>query len=862
MERKKHIPPELAEKLLRVILPDDETEALIGDFREIYKKLLAENRLNFARLWYWFQVIKFLPSFVANIIYWRIDMLGNYLKIASRNLLKHRGYSFINIAGLAIGMACCILILLWVQDELSYDRFHENLNELCRVVQEQHYTDGTIFPVAVTPEPLGPALKKDYPEITDYTRFRIIDRALISYKGNSFYEEGFGFADPSFFEMFTLPFVGGDPEKALSALNSVVITEQMAEKYFGDEEPVGKVLTLNSERDFMVSGVIKNVPNNSHFHFDFLGKFEYILKELKWGDGWWNNSFYTYVLLQKNARLDEINSKIYEYIKKIAPDSRAKFLLQPVKDIHLYSSFRIDLYGPTGDKSAYIYIFSLIALFILFIACINFMNLTTARSGSRAKEIGLRKVAGAYRTNIITQFFTESVLLSIIAFIIALLLVLFFLPFFNDLSGKQISPDFYLNIKIVVGLTGIALLTGIIAGSYPALMLSSFHPVKVLKGALKGGAKGSLFRKVLVVTQFSLSIILIIGTITVNKQLDYIQNRKLGYEKDYVLYFGNEGELKEKYDLFKNELLKDPKVKGVTVSSALPTITVSSTSGFSWEGSTPEDNVLMHTYSVDHDFIKTFAMEIIEGRDFSKKITTDETEAYIINEAAAKQMRLESPVGKRFTLQANEGRIIGVVKNFHFKSLHNEIESLLLRIEPRWFKYIFVRLDSEDIFKTIQSIEKVHQEFNPGYPFEFSFLDESIDKLYKAEQQIGVIIQYFTILAIFISCLGLFGLASYMAEQRTKEIGVRKVLGATVQNIVLLLSQEFIKWVLIANIIAWPAAWYVMNRWLQGFAFRTNIGIWIFVVSAALAFVIALFTVSFQSIKASYANPVKSLKYE
>jgi len=789
-------------------------------------------------------------------------MLKNYLKIILRNIRKHKVYSFINITGLSIGMACCILILFWVQDELSYDRFHNNIDELHRVVQHQHYSDGALFPVAVTPEPMGPAFKAEYPEILEYTRFRPFGSVLIEHKDNAYYEKGFGFADSSFFRMFTFAFIQGDPRTALNGLNSVVITQQMANKYFGDDDPLGKTLTLNNQVDFMVTGVIEKVPPNSHLQFDFMGSFSRLFSDLGWSGGWWNNSYYTYVQVVKDCDIPSINSKIFEYLKKINERSSAKFFLQPVKDIHLYSSYAIDLEGHSESKSVYVTIFSMIAGFVLLIGCINFMNLTTARSANRAKEIGLRKVVGAKRMDLMKQFFGESMLLTLIALLIAIILVWLALPAFNELSGKQVGFGLFNHPKIIFGLVIIVLTTGVVSGSYPAIFLSSLQPVKTFKDASRSGTMGSHLRKGLVVLQFSLSIILIMGALTVYHQLDFMQNKKLGYDQDHILHFRKRGNLNSQYESFKNELSQNPNILGVTTSSDLPTYTVHSTSAIAWEGKGPDDRVLMHRFSVDHDYIKTFGIEMIEGRDFSKEITTDTEAGYVVNEEAVKQMGLDSPIGKRFTLYNFEGQIIGVMKNFHFKSLHVKIEPLVLKIRPSWDRYVFVRVRSEDMSSNIKFIEKVHQRFNTDYPFEFTFLEDTIDRLYREERRISRVVQYFTCLALFISCIGLFGLAAFMAEQRTKEIGIRKVLGSSVSGIVLILSKAFAKWVLVANVLAWPTAYFLLNRWLQNFAYRTSLPWWIFFLSGWIALMVALVTVSYQSIRASLVNPVEALKYE
>jgi putative ABC transport system permease protein len=785
-------------------------------------------------------------------------MLKNYLKIALRNIKRHKGYSLINIVGLAVGMACCILILLWVQDELSYDRFHENADDIHRVIQDINFADHSTT-WTITQGPLGPSLKEDFPEIINAVR--ITDRGFrLTYDDKSF-DEDVGLADDSLFEMFTFPLVKGDPATALSNPLSIVLTEKMAVKYFGDEDPIGKTINADNKWDFQVTGVMKNVPRNSHLQFDFLIPFIFG-RELNYTvDHWGNSSFRTYVQLPKGTPAQDVISKISGYLfEKPTIEKDARLNLQPLTRIHLYSNYEYD--SAHGDI-AYVIVFSIIAFFILLIACINFMNLATARSGNRAKEIGMRKVAGAHKVDIIRQFYGESILLAFIALFIAMILVWLLLPVFNNLAAKDLSLYIPGNLSILLGLLCIATLTGIISGSYPAFFLSAFQPVMVLKGLRLSGLKGSLFRKILVVFQFSLTILLIICTIGVYNQLDYMRNRKLGYDKEHMIYLRMRGDVREKFDSVKNELLQNPNILAVTASSNVPTYGYYfSNSLWRWEGQNPDEEILMRGVLIDLDYFKTFGMEIAEGRSFSKEFPTDATEAIMVNEEAVKAMGMESPIGRRLSLQDENFKIIGVVKNYHFRSLQQEIEPLILLYYPEYCRVLFARLKSDDIPQTLGYIEDVWKRFAPGLPFNYSFLDEALDRLYRSEQRIGILFRYFSILAILISCLGLLGLASFMAEQRTKEIGIRKVLGATASNIVGLLSKEFTKWVIVANIIAWPVAYFVLNKWLQSYAYKTNVALWSFILSGVIVLLIALLTVSYQAIKAALANPADSLRYE
>ncbi len=793
-------------------------------------------------------------------------MLKNYLKIIIRNIRKNKGYSFINIFGLAVGMACCILILLWVKDELSFDRFHDNADVIYRVTEHQYDSSGDYFPVAVTPWPLAEALKDDFPEIVDSARLRILSGRLISYKDKKFNERDFVAVDPSFLKMFSFPLVEGDISTALTEPHTILITEETAARYFGDEDPIGKVLAYNNNIDFKVTGVLKNVHHNSHVQFDFLVPFESTLRESGWTDSWGTNNYTTYVQLAENTYVQHISDKVYNYLKKIHSESRTKLIMQPLTDIHLRSDYAIDLYGHTENKSIYIYAFSVIAVFVLFIACINFMNLSTARSEKRSKEVGLRKVVGASRHNIITQFYGESLFMTVISFFIALILVYLLLPAFNNVSGKLLSLDSMKDPVFLLGLLGIMLITGLVSGSYPALVQSSFNPVDSIKGTgLKLSSKSgkSLFRSTLVVVQFTLSIILIVGTLIVYKQINYMLNKELGYEKESTVYFIKRANLRTQYDAFKSELLRDPNIVGVTTSSDIPTYTVHSTTAFSWEGKNPETRFLIHQFSVDHDYIKTFNMNIIAGRDFSREFPVDETtQSFIVNETAVKAMGLKNPVGSKFRLYRNEGQIVGVVEDFHYKSLQKEIEPLVLRIDSQRDSYVFVKFRSEHMQEAIASVRGVYKSFNPDYLLEYTFLDEAVERLYNSEQKTRKIFNYFTLVAILISCLGLYGLAAYMAQQKTKEIGIRKVLGASIMNIVTNLSKEFILLIFMANVIAWPLAYYFMNKWLKNFAYRIDLSVWTFVLSGLAALAIALLTISYQSIKAASADPANSLRYE
>ncbi len=839
---------------------------IMEDLEEEYLAVAQARGKRKARYWLWRQTLLAVWFYARYIFSWRNLMLKNYAKITIRNIRKNKGYSFINISGLAIGMACCILILLWVKDELSFDRFHANAASIYRVTEHQYDSSGDYFPVAVTPWPLAEALKTDFPEIIESARLRIVSGGLISYKDKKFYENDFVAVDPSFLKMFSFPLIEGDLSTALTEPHTLLITKETAARYFGNEDPLGKVLTFQNVYDFKVTGLLEDVPHNSHIKFDFLVPFASTLRDFGWTDSWWTNNYTTYVQLVDNASLQQTSEKISDYLKKNNPQTGTKLILQPLTDIHLRSDYAIDLYGNTEDKAIYVYAFSVIALFVLLIACINFMNLSTARSEKRSKEVGLRKVVGASRNNVITQFYSESLFMTILAFFAAILLVYLLLPAFNNVSGKQLTLDSMKEPVFMLGLLGIMLATGLASGSYPAFVLSSFKPVDSIKGlGLRISPKSgkSMLRRTLVVTQFALSVILIIGTSIVYQQVRYMLNKELGYEKDSMVYFVKRANLRTQYDAFKSELLRDPNIVGVTSSSDVPTYSVHSTGAFSWEGKNPETHFLIHQFSVDHDYINTFNMHIIAGRDFSKEFPADaSTQSFIVNETAVKAMGLENPVGSKFELYDNKGQIVGVVEDFHFKSLQKAIEPLVLRIEPDRDRYVFVKFRSEHTQAALASIRTIYDSFNPQFPLEYSFLDAAVNQLYDSEQKTKNIFNYFTLIAIFISCLGLYGLAAYMAQQRTKEIGIRKVLGASIMNIMAGLSKEFLWLVCLANAIAWPVAYYFMSRWLQHFAAKIDLSIWTFILSGLAALFIALLTISYQSVKAAIAHPAESLRYE
>lgn len=753
-------------------------------------------------------------------------------------------------------MACTLLILLWVQDELSYDRFFPNANRLYRVVDSEKYSNGEESLFSLNPPSLAPELINQYPEIVDAARLRTVRSAVIQYGSKRFTENNLTFVDPSFLKMFGFPFVSGDHKNALSDISSVLLTQKTAEKYFGNENPIGKTIRIDNRFIFTVTGVIKNIPSNSHLKVDFLFPFKAIKDFGFTLEGWNSFAHTTYVLLAKGADYHLVSEKIKNTIIRNGNDEKITISLQPITDIHLYSNKMIGI-GGTGDITT-VYIFSVIALLILLLACINFMNLSTARAGNRSKEIGMRKVVGARRKEIIFQFFFESVVYAIISLLFSIFLIFDLLPLFNSISGKELTFNLLNNSEMLLLILGVAIFTGILSGIYPALFLSAFKPVKVLKGTFRLGRGNKKFRKVLVTFQFVLTIVLIIGTVVVNRQLHFVQNKSLGYTKEQLVCIKLPGELNKKFDLIKERLQKDEGVINIAGVSYPPSGVLSSTDVNDWEGRKSDNPFLIYNLSATYDFTKTMQVKMIEGRFYSRKFKTDTAIGCIVNEAAVRAMDMKSPVGKKMLGL----KILGVIKDFNFTSLHSKIAPLIIYFSPSEIKQLLVRIHPNNISHTINSLEETWDKIAPDFPFEYSFLDEQINNLYRADQRTGNVINVFSFLALFIACLGMFGLASFTAEQRTKEVGVRKVLGAKVTGIILLLSKEFTIYVLFANIFAWPAAYFILNKWLENFAYHVDMTWWMFLIPGLIAFVIAVATVSFQAIKAAIANPVESLRYE
>lgn len=807
-------------------------------------------------------------------------MFRNYLKIALRNIKKYKGYSFINIAGLAVGIASCLLILLFVKSELSYDRFHEKAERIYRVGFKFHVGTNQ-FDASLGPCPLADALLRDFPEVRSAARiFARQSRGgdvFVRYGDKRFQEKRFLWADPAIFDILTIPFLKGKPDGALDQPNSLVLTAEAAEKYFGQEDPMGKMLELEDGSLYMIKGVTQGWPEPSHFHFDFLASFSSLPKSRD--QDFYDTAVFTYILLQDSSSIESLRPKLTEFsgkcmapiIEKIMAVPYKEFLesgnfigfmVQPLLDIHLRSDWGNEL-EPQGNLNTVV-IFSAIALLILVVACINFINLTTARSIQRANEVGVRKVVGSTHGQLIRQFLSESVFLSFIAILLAAITVVLFLPVFNNLVGKKFSAAYFQNLSSIVVIVLGALVIGTVAGSYPAFFMASLRPVMVLKGKIQSSIKGRTFRDILVVFQFCVSIILLLGTIVIYGQLHYLRNKELGFEKDHVVVIQRAEKLGQQQQAFKNRLKQNPDVLNVTFTDSLPQVLLEA-KVFQKEGEGSNQNNTLITISADHEFVETYGLRILEGRHFEKDRSSDST-AIILNEAAVKALDIQNPLEKRLIrvgLKRKPMDIIGIINDFHMEPLHVKIGPMaVIPLGERPGVLLSVRVRPGNLQNTLNSMKTQWNQFTNSQPFEYVFFDDQFDSIYKSEIQAGKLITAFACLAIFIACLGLLGLASFTAGQRTKEIGIRKVLGASVTGIFFLLNKDFIKRVLIANLIAWPLAYYAMNKWLQNFAYRISINIWMFLASAALALIIALLTVSYQSVKSALGNPVDSLRYE
>jgi ABC-type antimicrobial peptide transport system permease subunit len=790
-------------------------------------------------------------------------MFLNYLKIAFRNIRRQKLYTIINVTGLAIGMASSILILLFVYDELTFDKFHENADQIYRVyfILEEN---GKKLPIALTPSPLAAALKNDYPEVSDAVCVKRGGRILIRYQDKWTTAESTNYTYPSFFDIFSFTFIQGSRAKALIDPNSIVLTESLAKKIFEEEDPISKTLHVRDMGDLNVTGVIKD-QKNTHIRLGTgaILPFGLYKEERPRMDPWQRINYSTYVLLQKNAEPEAVNQKIADYPKKrYGPEVKARFQLQPIKAIWLHSHLVYDFLKAPYDIRV-IHLIITVAVFLLITASVNYMNLATAQSEHRIEEMGLRKVMGASRMQIILQFLGEAILLSCIALVCAIILAEIFLPGFNNLIEiKEVILFENESIGILMAFLLVAVLTGIISGSYPALFVSSFQPAEIIRRQMTSGPQGTVLRKFLVITQFTISIMLIITTLNVHAQLKYMLTKDLGYNPENLLYLPLSEKVRHAYGSIKESLLQHAGISHVTAVLNLPDWRGPSTELSEWEGNPTGKKIRMYHGSVDYDFIDTFQMRIVRGTDFSKKSSPEAPSGLIVNEEAVRLMGLKEPIGKRLTMWNHDGRIIGVVKNFHFNNVKYNVDPLVLKMAPAETRILVIRILPENVPVILSFIEDNLQRVDPDYAFQPEFLSDALNRMYTLEKKMSQLFGYSTFLAILISCLGLFGLSAYTTAKRTKELAIRKACGATTTLIVKMLSEEFVKLVLIANLLAWPIAYFALNHWLQNYAYHIRIGAAPFLVSTVLALVIALMTVGYQAIKAARANPVNSLRYE
>ncbi len=791
-------------------------------------------------------------------------MLKNYLSVALRNIFRNKLFSLINILGLAFSMGSALLIFLWVNDELRVNQFHERVDRIYSVMENQQYSGGKIFTFSSTPGPMAPFIKEKYPEIEKASRFTWQVNELFQVGDKSFYEEG-RYAEQDFLDMFSFSLLSGDIGTALKDKNSIVISQAMAEKFFGKEDAVGKVLLMQTKHSFTVTGVLNPLPKNSSLQFQYLLPFQFFWDENKrWLDQWDNNNIRTYVMLQRGTNVAEFGKKFKNEVREHVEKNNVELFVYPFRETYLYGNFENG--KQSGGRIEYVRIFFIVALFVLVIACINFMNLATAQASKRAKEVGLRKVIGAVPGQLFRQFMGESFLTVLLSAVVAIVLVMIILPGFNELTGKQLGL-FLLDVRIALIFLSVVIFTSFLAGSYPALFISEYKPVEVLKGQMKSGGAAAFFRKSLVVIQFALSIFLIISTIVVYRQMNYMENKDIGFVRENVFYMWMQGDMGLKFETVRTQLLADPSIESVSATSQLPIDIGNSTSGLTWEGKAPDEKVLFTNLNVDYDFVEMMKMQMTEGRPFDRTQISD-TANYIVNETAASKFGFKNGTADQdLTMWDRKGKIVGVVKDFNFGSLHSPIEPLILRM-PRsqsvdnQFGCLLVRAKEKQTEQALKAAEQVWKQYAAGYPYKYSLLNQDWENFYKAEGQRGKIFNALAALSIFISCLGLFGLSAFSAERRTKELGIRKVLGASVPGLVGLMGKEFALLVLIAAIIGCPLGWYIMNAWLANYAFHVDVG-WISLLVASLACMsVSLITVAYHSLKVSAANPVHSLRYE
>ncbi|MCP4724990.1 MAG: FtsX-like permease family protein [bacterium] len=862
MRHKIRKPPRFAAWLIKRLTMYNRSHCINGDIEELYYEMYRDKGYIAAVFWYLLQTIIVLVQYFNLTTYRGIIMFKSYLKIAFRNIRRQKVFSLINISGLAIGIAAGIIMMLYVYSEISYDRFHEKSDRIHRITMNIHVPDRIDTALFIGPI-MAKTLMDDYPEVELAVKLRQFT-AIVSHDGRSFKEENAYASDPNFFKVFSFPLIKGDKETALNNPNSIILTESTARKYFGDDDPMDRDIIINKQ-PYTVVGIAEDVPENSHFHFDFLASINSFErnKSIKWLDGF----AIIYVLLNKGTDPAVLEAKFPALVKKYLYDEGVgggffknwEFFLQPLTDIHLHSEIDIGEFEVNGNAT-YVYIFLVLAVFILVIACVNFINLTTARSVNRAREVGVRKVVGSMRSQLIRQFLGESLFTSLISMLLALVLIYSALPFFRGLAGKQLEIDLLQNIYIFPGLILLTLIIGIVSGIYPAFYLSSVQSAEALKGGSRMQIKGRspLFGKLLVVFQFSISIFLIISTLVIYEQLEYFQNKNLGFDKEQVLVVRNTNLLGSQWSVFKEKLHQHQDVISASGTSYLPGGDFNRISCRVEGISEPE---VLNIYICDHDFLETLKLEIVEGRFFSRDFTSDSS-AIVINEETARQYGWTEPLNKEFRFNRRVYRVIGVVKDFHYESLHREIQKLGIRLRIGNSGSIAIRYKTDDLAGLVDYIRDSWEPLSRGFSFEYSFLDKDFENTFKFESMTKKLTLLFSSLAIFISCLGLFGLSVYMAEQRRKEIGIRKSLGASVPGIVTLLSQEYLYLIISALVISVPFGYFFTNKWLQNFAYHIDVEIWMFIMASIIVVLIALASVGYQSLKAASENPVNSLRYE
>jgi putative ABC transport system permease protein len=870
MKKKDVAPSPLVVWLLRKMIRAEEQETVIDDFVEIFVEIKMERGIQAARRWYWTQVLKSVPMFLRIQMSWGVAMFKNYLKTAFRIIKRKKVFSFINIAGLTIGIMCSVFILLLIHYEFSYDRHIEDAKNIYRIIIQWPIEFMNTDKITWTSARLAPLLKEHFPDVKQAVRVDDVPRGIsLSYNNRVFSEEAFYFVDPEFLTMFSTPFIQGRPETVLMNPLSVVISEEAAEKYFAGENPVGKTLRYNDKWDFQVAGIFENIPENTHFTYDFLASFQSLNtlrgRDAQYISGWTSMDYQTYIQLREGTDPLEFEKVMEDYLVENTPQSQKDYhyFLQPLTAIHLGGNIPGELAQNSHMK--YITIFAGIALLIIVITCFNYINLSTASFSGRAGEINIRKVVGADRRRLILQFMIEAFLTTMIAFILALVLLYFAMPLVNTIIGTDIDFTLLKNMNILASVIAMVCVIGFFSAYYPALFMSSYQSISHLKsGRFTGERKPGLSRNISVVVQFVISTALIVSAIAIHRQVDFIMEKNLGQLNDPIVTLpavrDNE-EIKKSIDVFTAELKKESAIKGVSVSSQLPT-NIRSGDYAAWDGQEEGEKILFHNLTADYDFLDLYGMPLIEGRNFSKDYSSDRTQSYIVNETAVQMMQMEDPLGKRFGYRQREGVIIGVVKDFHFVPMHQRIKPLAIRYDPQDMRFISIKIDSQHMSRAIRSIENQWKEISPGFAFEYSFIDEEVDALYRSEKRLNRTVTFFTYIALFLASLGLFGLVMFSVERRVKEIGVRKVLGARTLDIMVLLSKDFIRLVLLASVIALPLTYILIDKWLQSYAYRAGLSVWIFVVSGFAVLVVSLLTVSFQTIKAATANPVDSLRYE